>query len=152
MSSTCVHEVSDSLRPCSPLLPHAPPVALLPLLPALEARRLQPAAHSAQRQNGLGTLAILFAVGAQKLMSLFMSSTSRTDTFQAKRLIESCGIVSQLKATQTKELLVDRFWPHVYASTSQMMQDEDCGAILAQAILAQGTLLARVVELFWSVE
>ena len=52
MSSTCVHEVSDSLRPCSPLLPHAPPVALLPLLPALEARG-QPAAHSAQREYGL---------------------------------------------------------------------------------------------------
>ena len=36
----------------SPLLPHAPPVAILPLLPALEARR-QPAAHSAQREYGL---------------------------------------------------------------------------------------------------
>ena len=45
------------------------------------------------------TLAILFAVGAHKLMSLFMSSTSRTDTFKAKRLIESCGIVSQLKVS-----------------------------------------------------
>ena len=33
-------------------LPHAPPVALLPLLPAFEARR-QLAAHSAQREYGL---------------------------------------------------------------------------------------------------
>ena len=33
------------------LLPHAPPVALLPLLPPLEVRRQQPA-HSAQRENG----------------------------------------------------------------------------------------------------
>ena len=39
------------LRLWSPLLPHAPPVALLPLLPALEVRR-QPA-HSAQREYGL---------------------------------------------------------------------------------------------------
>ena len=31
-----VHEVSDCLRLCSLLLPHASPVALLPLLPALE--------------------------------------------------------------------------------------------------------------------
>ena len=75
------------------------------------------------------TLAILFAVGAHKLMSLFMSATSRTDTFKDKRLIESCGIVSQLKVSERKELLVDRFWPHVYAPTSQMTQDEDCGAI-----------------------
>ena len=52
ISSTCAHEVSDSLRPCSPLLPQALPVALLPLLPALEVRR-QPAAHSAQREYGL---------------------------------------------------------------------------------------------------
>ena len=49
MSSTSDHEVSDSLRLCSFLLPHTPPVALLPLLPALEARG-QPAAHSAQRE------------------------------------------------------------------------------------------------------
>ena len=32
------------------------------------------------------TLAILFAVGAHKLMSLFMSATSQTDTFKDKRL------------------------------------------------------------------
>ena len=49
---TCAHEVSDSLRLCSHLLSHAPPVALLPLLLALEARRLL-AAHSAQREYGL---------------------------------------------------------------------------------------------------
>ena len=47
-----VHEVSVSLRPCSPLLPHAPPAALLPPLLALEARG-QPAAHSAQSEYGL---------------------------------------------------------------------------------------------------
>ena len=51
ISSTCAHEVSDSLRFCSLLLPHAPPVAFLPLLPALEGRRV-PAAHSEQREYG----------------------------------------------------------------------------------------------------
>ena len=39
-------------RLCCPFSPNALPVALLPLLPALEARR-QPAAHSAQREYGL---------------------------------------------------------------------------------------------------
>ena len=34
ISFTCAHEVSDSLRLCSHLLPHTPPVAFLPLLPA----------------------------------------------------------------------------------------------------------------------
>ena len=44
---TCAHEVSDS--PSTLLSPYLPLAALLPLLPALEARR-QPAAHSAQRE------------------------------------------------------------------------------------------------------
>ena len=47
-----VHEVSVSLRPCSPLLPHALPAALLPPFLALELRG-QPAAHSAQSEYGL---------------------------------------------------------------------------------------------------
>ena len=70
---------------------------------------------------------VLFAVGAHKLMSPFARATSRTVTLKDKSLIEFCCFVSQLKATQTKDLLVDRFWPHVYPSTSQRMPDEDCG-------------------------
>ena len=46
-------QVSVSLRLALPFLFPALPAALLPLPPALEVRRLQPAAHSAQRGYGL---------------------------------------------------------------------------------------------------
>ena len=52
---------------------------------------------------------VLFAVGAHKLMSPFTRATSRTVTLKDKSLIEFCCFVSQLKATETKDLLVDRF-------------------------------------------
>ena len=52
MSSTCVHEVSLSLRLCSPFLLHALPTALLPFPLVLEARG-QLVAHSAEREYGL---------------------------------------------------------------------------------------------------
>ena len=52
--STCPCSSERFSSPCSPLLLHALPVALLPLPPALEVRRLpEPAAHSAQRGCGL---------------------------------------------------------------------------------------------------
>ena len=51
--STCPCSCERFSSPCSPLLLHALPAALPPLPPALEVRRLQPAAHSAQRGYGL---------------------------------------------------------------------------------------------------
>ena len=51
--STCPCSCERFSSPCSPLLLHALPAALLPFPPALEVRRLQPTAHSAQRKYGL---------------------------------------------------------------------------------------------------
>ena len=51
--STCPCPCERFSSPSSPLLLHALPAALLPFPHALEVRRLQPAAHSAQRGYGL---------------------------------------------------------------------------------------------------
>ena len=47
--STCPCSCERFSSPCPPFLLRARPAALFPLPPALEVRRLQPAAHSAQR-------------------------------------------------------------------------------------------------------
>ena len=62
--------------------------------------------------------------GVHRLMFPVTRTTSRTDSFKDKKLIESCCTVSQLKVFRKKELQVKQFWLHVYLSTVQRMQDE----------------------------
>ena len=68
-----------------------------------------------------------FARGVHRLTSPFTHAISRTDTFKGKKLIESSCVVFHLKVLQKKELQVERFWPRVFPSMAQKMQDEDCG-------------------------
>ena len=70
---------------------------------------------------------ILFAIGVHKLMFPFMHAGSPTDTFNNKKLTESCCIVFRLKVFQKKELLVDRFRLRVFQSLVQKKQDENYG-------------------------
>ena len=51
---------------------------------------------------------ISFAVDADGPTSPFTHAISRTDTFKGKKLIESCRIVFQLKASQKKELQAEK--------------------------------------------
>ena len=70
---------------------------------------------------------ISFAVGVHKLTSPSTRATSRMDTSKDKKIIESCCIVFQLKVSQKMELQAETFWPHVFLSTVQKMQDKDSG-------------------------
>ena len=70
---------------------------------------------------------ILFAVGVLRPTSSLIHAILRMDTFKDKKLIESCCIVFQLKVSQMKELQAEKYWPHVFPSTVQKMQGEDCG-------------------------
>ena len=70
---------------------------------------------------------ISFAVGVHKLTSPSTHVISRTDTFKDKKLIESCCIVCQLQVSQKKESQAEKFWPRVFPTMVQQMQDEDCG-------------------------
>ena len=69
----------------------------------------------------------LFGFGVLRLTSPFTHAISRMDTFKDKKLIESCCVAFQLKVSQKKELQAEKFWPHVFPSTAQKMQGEDCG-------------------------
>ena len=70
---------------------------------------------------------ISFAVGVHRFTCPVTHAISQTDTFKDQKLIESCCIVFQLKVFQKKESQAERFWPRVFPSVVQKMQDEDCG-------------------------
>ena len=70
---------------------------------------------------------ILFAVGAHKPASSFIHAIVRMDTFKGKKSIGILLYRIPAEVSQKKELQEEEFWPLVFPSTVQKLQDQNCG-------------------------